>query len=472
MKRRWQQLPLLLGLVLIVNGCSLHTPIQPTPLDPVPERYSRQLSIEELGLDQPWWQVYGDTQLDGVVEWALQSNQDVEQALARIRQNDARRRAVAANQWPSVTAEAEVQRQRTLSDITGETRGFSAASTWEIDLWGKLASRSTAAELRSQASVEELRGVFVGLSAQVADAYFLWQEQTAQLALAEQTASSNADSLARVERRYLAGLTGPLDVYQARQNLATAQAAKASRQQLVVEAASLIDLLMGQFRAEQPSLYPQPLPRIRVPWTAGLSAELLLQRPDVKAAAFQLRAADRELAAAIADRLPSLSVGGSVGQNRSDLSGVTLSGLVWNLFANLSAPLVDGGRRRAEVDRNQAQVDEALAAYRQSLLAAAKEIEDAQSAEVQTRQRVARLEEEAAAADAALRLATDNYFQGLSDYLEVLSAQRFQFDARSRLLLSRRELVGAQVTLARSLGGSWLRVALEKRSGTVLPQGD
>ncbi len=463
---------LCIGLLTVLCGCSLHTPMQPTPSSAVPDRYSRSLTASDLGLDQPWWNAFTDPQLDELMQGVLQDNLELEQALARVRQAEASRKIAGASRWPTLTAEGDASRSRSVSGTVGDTTGLSAAAAWEVDLWGRLRAQSRAADQRFSATRQDLRGLYVSLSARLADAYFLWQEQQAQLALTEKTIASNADTLKRVERRYRAGLTGALDVYQSRQNLAPAQAARAGRTQALVEAGSTLSLLLGRFPEEPFSLETRSIPMIEVPWGNGLSATLLLQRPDIQAAALRLRALDAGVEAAIADRLPALSLGASVGYSRSTTTGVTLSDLVWNLFTNLTAPLIDGGRRSAEVDRSRAAVEESLAAYRQTLLEAAREVEDALSAAEQNRLRVEGLQREATAADASLRLSTDNYFQGLSDYLEVLSAQRFQFDARSRLLTARRELVSSQVGLARALGGSWTEPWMTQRHSQAVLKGE
>ncbi len=456
----------IISVMTVLVGCTLHTPVQPTPPAPMPEHYQKRLDSAQLGLTVPWWQVFNDAQLDALMTRALRSNLDLEQAWQRLRQAEAGLRIAGAPLWPTLDASGEAGRQGQPSatgDVTGDSRGLSLAAAYEIDLWGKLRSRKTAARLRVRASREDLRSLYLSITAQLADVYFLRMERQAQLVLTDQTIASNADTLQRVERRYRAGTAPALDVHQSRQTLAAARALRPNFQKALNEAETALAVLVGTVAGKGLDLTTVALPDQTVPWNKGVSAGLLLQRPDVQAAALRLRALDQELAAAIADRLPALSLTGAYGHSTSDLTGTTIDGLVWRLFANLTAPLWDGGRRRAEVDRRRGAVAEALAGYRQTLLVAAKEVEDALFAIRMRRTRLANLVDEVAAADASLRLSTNQYFQGLRDYLEVLNAQRLQFDARSRLIATQRDLLSDRITLARALGGGWTEIHVNER---------
>jgi len=140
-----------------------------------------------------------------------------------------------------------------------------------------------------------------------------------------------------------------------------------------------------------------------------------------------------------------------------------LKGEFWSLLGNLAMPIVDGGRRRAEVDRKEAALREAVAAYQQKVLLAFQEVEDALVNNYATEQRIKRLAETAQATSATLRLSTDRYLAGLVDYLPVLTAQRTDFDVSSRLLAARRQLLADRISLARSLGGAWMQAKMNSR---------
>jgi outer membrane protein TolC len=192
-------------------------------------------------------------------------------------------------------------------------------------------------------------------------------------------------------------------------------------------------------------------------------ADLLLRRPDVRGALDRVRAADAAVAAAVADRFPSLRLTGAVGVSRTLLDAGTAAGAFWNLLAGLTQPIVDGGRRLAEVDRTEAVTREAVAGFRQALLTAVAEVEDALSDNRTTEQQVRRLEDRVAVSEDTLRAATDRYFQGLSDYLTVLTSQALLFDARRDLLAARRQLLSDRVALVRAVGGSWMDAEADRR---------
>ncbi len=169
------------------------------------------------------------------------------------------------------------------------------------------------------------------------------------------------------------------------------------------------------------------------------------------------------MAAAIADRFPSISLSGTIGRLRQEVTGGLISGDFWSLLGNLALPVIDGGRRRAEVERNQALLAEAVAAYQQKVLAAFQDVEDALANNYAHAQRIERLEETAVATGATLRLSKERYLAGITDYLPVLSAQRADFEVRSRLLSAQRQLLTDRISLARALGGTWMLSEMNNR---------
>ena len=177
----------------------------------------------------------------------------------------------------------------------------------------------------------------------------------------------------------------------------------------------------------------------------------------------RVEAADYRVAVAIADRFPSISLSAGYGSLRQDVAAGLLKGEFWSLLGNLALPLVDGGRRRAEVDNKEAALREAVAGYQEKVLTAFQEVEDALINNYATEQRVEWLADTARATEATLRLSTDRYLAGLVDYLPVLTAQRTDFEVSSRLLAARRQLLADRISLARALGGDWMRDQLNSR---------
>ncbi|RME34469.1 MAG: efflux transporter outer membrane subunit [Deltaproteobacteria bacterium] len=294
------------------------------------------------------------------------------------------------------------------------------------------------------------------------DLYFLSGELNQRLALVDATIANRRRNLELVENRYRDGIASALEVYQARQSLQAAEAGRPPLVEALRQTENGMAVLVGDYAGKVRGASGLPADPGGVPAT-GLPADLLQNRPDLKAAMARIRAADADVAAAIADRFPALSLTLSAGRVRQDLVTGLIEGNFWSLLGSLSAPVFDAGRRKAEVDRNQALLREAVADYRQAVLTAFREVEDALAALEQDRRTVARLEALAATAQSSLDLARDSYREGLVDYLQVLDAERSLFDVRDRLLQARRQVLSDLVGLGRALGGRWMDSEIEKR---------
>lgn len=456
------------AVLLAVIGCTLHEPAPvPLPVTP-PPGYLEQHRVDEstAAPAERWWQAFLDERLNRMMDELFRQNLELTQAVARLEQVEALVGISRSAQRPFLSSFGSLSRsgQPGLNDdFTGNTEQFSLAAGFELDLWGKLKSSTQAARLDYTAGQEDLQTLYLGLSARLADLYFYAVEQRAQIALNDQLVASFDDTAQRVERRYRLGLAPAIDMYQARQSQTGARAVRALYEANLAEAEHAISILLGRYpeRSRAGSLAELPaapqLPALGVP------ADLLHNRPDLKAALSRVGAADARVAAAIADRFPTLSLSGSYGSLRQDVAGGLLTGEFWSLLGDLAMPIVDGGRRRAEVDRREAALREAVAIYQQAVLTAFKDVEDALARNQATARRVEELAKTAQSTGAALRLSTDRYLAGLDDYLPVLTAQRSDFETRSNLLSAQRQLLADRISLARALGGSWMETEMNAR---------
>jgi NodT family efflux transporter outer membrane factor (OMF) lipoprotein len=454
-------------MMLLLAGCSLHKPTDVRlSVDPPQEFLEQQMTGEGRSLLGQWWLAFEDEQLNQLMAELFEQNLELTQAVARLEQVEALARITRSAESPFLSGGGNVGRsnQPGLSDdFIGNNQQLSLAAGYELDLWGKLSAQSRAAELELSASRQDIQTLYLGLSARLADLYFLAIEQRAQLALTEQSIASFADTLLRVENRYNLGLVPAVDMYQARQSLAGAQAARYLFKASLGEVEHATAVLIGRYPERSPGGSLEQLPGAPDLFDAGIPAELISQRPDLQAALQRVEAADYRVAAAIADRFPSISLSGGYGSLRQDVTAGLIKGEFWSLLGNLAMPIVDGGRRLAEVDRKKAALREAVANYQQKVLTAFQEVEDALVNNYATEQRVERLAETAQATGATLRLSTDRYLAGLVDYLPVLTAQRTDFDVSSRLLSARRQLLAERISLARALGGDWMRDQMNSR---------
>lgn len=467
MKHGTKALTMLLSACLLA-GCSLHRVQEITPSVTIPDSYLEEAPPAATDAVDSWWTLFDDPRLDALMEEAFTGNLDLEAAIARLEQLQAIGRISNAGRRPTLSIEGQASREKSpgfFGDNEGSSYRLSAAAAFEIDLWKKLASRRNAARLEAEASVEEVHALYLGLSARLADLYYLAAEQRSQLELTGHTVASFAETLAMVERRYREGLVPALDVYQARQNLAAARARRPQLEASLARAEHALSVLVGRY-PESGTGEVAILPTIPEAFSAGLPSELIARRPDVQSSLLQVQASDQRIAAAIAERFPSFNLIGSYGRSSSAFSTGDITGSFWSVAASLLQPVIDGGRRRAETDRSRAEFRQRLAGYRQAVLTAFQEVEDALVSNRTGEQRIVLLKERAVAAEAALRLSKDRYRQGLSDYLPVLTSQGLHFDAQSRLLEARRLLISERIGLARALGGRWMKPELATRLQT------
>jgi NodT family efflux transporter outer membrane factor (OMF) lipoprotein len=461
---------LLVAVLLAMAGCTLHEPTPVTlPVDPPPEYLESRESAMSHTSKERWWLVFQDAELNRLMEELFRQNLELTQLIARLDQVESLVRINRSTQLPFLSSDGSLSRSRQPGlndDFTGNTEQLSLVAGFELDLWGKLKARTKAAQLDYAAGEEDLQTLYIGLSARLADLYFLAVEQRAQIALNDKLVASYVDTEQRVERRYRLGLAPAIDMYQSRQTQTAARSIRYLYEARLAEAEHAISVLLGRYPEQNKSGSLAELPGAPELPEVGVPADLLNNRPDLRAALTRVGAADERVAAAIADRFPSISLSGSYGTLRQDVTAGLLTGEFWSLLGNLTLPIVDGGRRRAEVDRQDAALREAVTVYQQAVLTAFRDVEDALANNYATALRVAELAKTAQSTGATLRLSTDRYLAGLDDYLPVLTAQRADFETRSNLLSAQRQLLTDRISLARALGGSWMREEMNARLQT------
>jgi NodT family efflux transporter outer membrane factor (OMF) lipoprotein len=458
----------LFALVLTVAaGCTLHEPSKVSlPVDPPPRYLANQEKETSNAPIGRWWLTFQDEELNRLMDELFRQNLELTQLVARLEQVESLIRINQSAQRPILSADGNLSRSRQPGlndDFTGNTEQLSLVAGFELDLWGKLKARTDAARLDYAAGQEDLQTLYIGLSARLADLYFLAVEQRAQIALNDKLFASYVDTAQRVERRYRLGLAPAIDMYQSRQTQTAARAIRYLYEARLAEAEHAISVLLGRYPEQNKNGALVELPAAPELPEVGVPADLLNNRPDLRAALTRVGAADQRVAAAIADRFPAISLTGSYGTLRQDVAAGLLTGEFWSLLGNLTMPIVDGGRRRAEVDRQEAALREAVAVYQQTVLSAFKEVEDALANNYATAQRVAELAKTAQSTGATLRLSTERYLAGLDDYLPVLTAQRSDFETRSNLLSAQRQLLTDRISLGRALGGVWMREEMNAR---------
>jgi NodT family efflux transporter outer membrane factor (OMF) lipoprotein len=367
---------------------------------------------------------------------------------------------VGAALYPDLTGTAGAFYERRRSDNgsqkteSNDDYSLGLISSYELDLWGRIRSDREAALLDVTAAREEVNTAAMTLAAEVARRWIFIISQQMQKRLLEHQLRVNLTYLELIELRFRMSMVSALDVYQQKQVVEDIRAeiplVEAEEQVLRHELA----LLLGKSPQAELKVRRVGLPEpIEIPAT-GLPADLLSSRPDLRRAGMRLQAAEWQVAAARANRLPAIRLTAGAQYGRGDID-VLFDNWLLSLAGNLTAPIFDGNRRAAEVDRRQALVDENLSAYRQAVLTAIKEVENALVNESKQREHIRGLEKVEAAARKALEEAGVRYRNGLTDYLPVLTqllaVQRLERD----LIRQRTNLLNARISLYRALGGTW-----------------
>lgn len=455
-----------LGLLLFAAGCLPYSPVEsPKPPVEMPESYEDEDGQAQLEDDEEpsqalgrWWKRFDDPELNVLMRRTLTENFDLHAAWARLKQADAAAVQAGAPLLPSLSGSVSARRNRFLfaGAFSGQATAVEAsiAASYEVDVWGKLHARAKAATLERDAARDDLESVAMTLSANVATTWFDLILQQARRELLEKQLETNELFLELVTLRFEQGQTAALDVYQQRQQVAATRsqlvlvtsAEKALRHQLAV--------LTGQAPGTLDVSAPDDLPQVPPVPEQGVPADLLFNRPDVRAARRRVAATDHRVGAAIADRFPALQLTASASLQHNSLSEQVLSPL-WNLLADLMVPIFEGGRRRAEVERLKGVLHERVANYGNTVVTAIMEVQNALIREQQRRLSVEHLEEQVDASEKQLREARSRYSHGLSDYLPVLTALRTLQSAEQSLLEARRQLLTHRVDLYRAMGGDW-----------------
>ena len=426
---------------------------------PVPASYTMSVTVSEPR--QRWWETFADDELNGFVAEALSGNQTLASYWARLGKAEALAAKAGADLVPSVSGDAAAShaRSRRTEESSDQTSGSESYSlglvaSYEVDLWGRIRAERQAATLAAAASRQDLNGTAVTIAAEVAERWARIIAQRQQIILLQRQLAANETYLELVELRFRKSLASALDVMQQRQLV---ERVKAQMPLIELEERMLLNelaVLMGRQPYDAPRFERSTLPAPAALPAAGIPAQLLEFRPDILAAYHRLAAADQDLTAARADRLPALRLTGSAAYNGDELDRLFDNWLL-NLAAGLSAPLIDGGQRRAEVSYAQAFVQEQLAGYRQTVLTAVREVESALIREEKIRENIKGIENQLEAAQIALEEAAFRYTNGLIDYLPVLtqllSVQNLELD----LVARRTDLLIARMDLYRSLGSTW-----------------
>jgi len=449
--------------LLLLTGCTLG-PKYKRPAVPVPESYRGDTTNPpgnaSLG-DEKWWAVFQDPQLQELIRQALAQNYDVRIAAARVLEAQAALGITRADQFPQITGGASVSNER--FPKTAVTPAFNTspiqvnlALFWELDFWGKFRRATEAARADLLATEWGQKAVITSVVSNVASAYFQLLELDSEMDISRRALESRKESLRLVQIRAQGGTTSLLDVRQSEQLVYTASASIPDLERRVEQQENLIRILLGQ--------NPGPVSRVRtltdnaVPPTvpAGLPSSLLDRRPDIQAAEQQLIAANARIGVAKAAYFPQITLTALGGYQSTALTSLfTGPAGLWSFGAQLTQPIFTAGKIRSGVRLTEAQQQEVLLIYQQSIQEGFHEVSDSLIAYTKNREFREQQELLATAAQDAVRLSDVRYSGGVTSYLEVLDSETRHFDTQVSLAQAQLGERLALVQVYNALGGGW-----------------
>jgi outer membrane protein, multidrug efflux system len=448
-------------LTLTVTGCSVGTKYSRPKLD-VPATFRGSDAAEEKAsiANLQWWDLYQDSTLQELIRTALEQNYDIRLAAARIEENRALARISKVAQLPSISAGASRVQSR-LANLPNsnslKVTDYAATlnASYELDLWGRLASLNEAARADLLSSEYARESVRVSLIGDVATVYFNLLALDRQLEITKRTAANREKFLELTQSRLSQGVTSALDADRAAASFAAAKALVQDIERLTGQAENQLQILLGEnpgpILREKNRAMPSP-PEV----PAGLPSALIERRPDLRFAETNLTATHSRLNATKASLFPTISLTGDMGVEsltlRSLFSGPTG---IWSFGLGIIQPLLDANRIGYQVDAAAAREEQAAILYQATVAQAFREVSDALIARTRYAEALKEQDQQVMALKATKRRVLKRYEAGYSSYFEVIDADRDLYTAELLQVQSQRDTLLSLVQLYKALGGGW-----------------
>ncbi len=457
------------GVALALTGCAVPTPPRSSDA-PMPAQWHAPRPAGDALPPLPhdgdpaaltqWWRQFNDPALVELVQAAQAASPSIASARSRIEQARATRTAASAALLPTLDAQAAAQRGNTqMPGTTASSAQVGLQTAWEIDLFGANRYAGNAAQARLDGAQAQWHDARVAVAAETGNQYFALRACEKQLAVARNDATSRAETARLADLSAKAGFTAPASAA-----LARASAAEGSARATQQRAQCEVDLkvLVALTALDEPALRqklataPADIPQGAVHSVAAVPAQALMQRPDLYQAGQEVAAASADVGTARAQRLPRLSLSGSIAAGSVRTGGATTDAQTWSIGPlALTLPLFDGGRRAANVDAAQARYDEAVALYRARARQAVREVEEALVALDSSASRSDDARTAAEGYRASFNATQARYQGGLASLVELEDARRTALAAETALVALQRERIAAWIALYRAAGGGW-----------------
>ncbi len=470
-----------MGLAAALTGCAVGPDFQP-PDTPAPDRFienrvgAAQKAPRNASVDlAEWWKSLRDPELNSLVGRAIQSNLDIEIALTRIQEARTAELVIVGESLPAAgatggggvgtgtdltnsraTSALRSAENKTNLDRIQEVGGFDAG--WELDFFGKFRREFEAVSHDAEALAADRDWVIVTVAADVARAYLDMRALQGELAAVRKNIDVAKGGLDLAQKQFQQGLTNELDVALAQRQLATLQADIAPLEGEIAATRNVIAVFIGEFpeNLAKELATPGAIPALPAHIPPGLPIDLLRRRPDIHSAEQQLAAATARIGVATADLFPRVILTGALGaQGGPHTSSAVPITLIGAIGPGVYWPVLDFGTLDAKIDIADLEAHRFLVNYRQTILTAVQQVDNAIALYGAEQERLRNLDRALTSARLATKLATERYNRGLTDYLNVLDAQRQEFDLDEQYVISQKNAGEQLIAVYKALGGGW-----------------
>lgn len=441
-------------LFCLLAGCTVG-PDYVRPDIKAPDQWTVEYQAAADLANTQWWRHFNDPVLDSLIETAVRGNLDLKSAAAKVDQYLGALDTTRSQYFPQISAGFTPGLTNSPGKIT-ESYQATVNATWELDLWGKIRRSSEAAQAQIIGSEAGRRAVIMTVVSNVAGGYITLRGLDRKLEIARDTEKAYAESLRLFQLRFKYGTISQLEVSQAESNYEAARQAIPSYESLIRQQENLISLLLGRAPESIPrgktldELIPPGIP-------AGLPSQLLERRPDIIQAEQSLIAANAEIGVAKAAYFPKFSLTGALGVASSDISKLFVPGAgIVSAGGELVAPLLNFGQTRGQVKQAEAQQQQAMYQYQQTVLTGFREVVDALIKTTKGREQLEAQKRQVHSLEEYSRLSRLQFEAGTSSYLQVLDADRSLFTGRIDKTQTHYDLLVSLISAYKAMGGGWV----------------
>lgn len=452
-----------ISTIFLLAGCVSLAPEYQRPAAPVPQ----QFSLSRNGLmpaaqnyqDSGWRNFFADPQVTRLIAEALRNNRDLRMAALKVEEARAQFNVTDADRYPQLNASSGITYSGGLNSDKPTSQEYEAGLelSYELDFFGKLRNMSEADRQNFFASEEARRAVHILLVSSVSQSYFSQQLAYKQLRIARDTLKNYQQSYAFVEQQLLTGSTNVLALEQARGQIESTRAEIAKREGELAQANNALQRVLGTYRAlpSENGASDSALTPVKLP--PNLSSDILLQRPDIMEAEYQLKAADANIGAARAAFFPSISLTSGLSTSSTALSSLfTPASGMWNFIPKIDMPIFNAGRNSANLKLAEIRQQQSVVNYEQKIQAAFKDVADALALRDSISRQIDAQQRYLDSLQITLQRARGLYASGAVSYIEVLDAERSLFTTQQTLLDLTNSRQVNEINLYAALGGGWV----------------